>query len=57
MSTCLDVSLSLIVFVSVFAVVRGVDDILPIMSYVILRSGLPQLVSEMAIMEEFIQEG
>jgi hypothetical protein len=35
----------------------GVDDILPILSYIILRSGLPQLVSETALMEEFIQEG
>jgi hypothetical protein len=35
----------------------GVDDILPIMSYVIIRSALPQLVSETALMEEFIQEG
>jgi hypothetical protein len=36
---------------------RGVDDILPIMSYVIIRSALPQLVSETALMEEFIQDG
>ena len=36
---------------------RGVDDILPIMSYVIIRAALPQLVSETALMEEFIQEG
>ena len=35
----------------------GVDDILPIMSYVIVRSGLPELVSECSIMEEFIQDG
>jgi hypothetical protein len=35
----------------------GVDDILPIMSYVIIRSALPQLVSETALMEEFIQDG
>ena len=37
--------------------IRGVDDILPIMSYVIVRSALPQLASETALMEEFIQEG
>ena len=36
---------------------RGVDDILPILTYVIIRSGLPQLVSECSIMEEFIHEG
>ena len=30
---------------------------LPIISYVILRSGMPQLISECSIMEEFIQEG
>lgn len=40
-----------------FCLLRGVDDILPIMSYVIIRSALPQLVSETAVMEEFIQEG
>lgn len=43
-------------FVCLF-VCSGVDDILPIMSYVIIRSALPQLVSEMALMEEFIQDG
>lgn len=35
----------------------GVDDMLPIFSYIILRSGLPGMVSECAIMDEFIQEG
>ena len=35
----------------------GVDDLLPILSYAIIRSGMPQLVSECAIMEEFIHEG
>ncbi|XP_067158929.1 VPS9 domain-containing protein 1 [Apteryx mantelli] len=35
----------------------GADDLLPILSYVVLRSGLPQLVSECAAMEEFIHEG
>ena len=38
-------------------VYSGVDDILPILSYVIIRSGLPQLVAEMAIMDEFMQDG
>lgn len=36
---------------------RGVDDILPILTYIIIRSGLPQLVSECSIMEEFIHDG
>ncbi|KAK2545622.1 Vps9d1 [Columba livia] len=35
----------------------GADDLLPILSYVVLRTGLPQLVSECAAMEEFIHEG
>ncbi|XP_062442813.1 VPS9 domain-containing protein 1, partial [Rhea pennata] len=35
----------------------GADDLLPILSYVVLRSGLPQLVSECAALEEFIHEG
>ena len=35
----------------------GVDDMLPIFSYIILRCGLPQMVSECSIMDEFIQEG
>lgn len=35
----------------------GVDDMLPIMTYIILRSAKPDLVSECALMEEFIQEG
>jgi len=34
----------------------GCDDILPILSYVIVRAALPQLVSECHAMEEFIQE-
>ncbi len=45
------------VCVTVLLFLRGVDDLLPILSYVIVRSGLPQLVSEAAIMEEFIGEG
>ncbi|XP_068811824.1 VPS9 domain-containing protein 1 [Struthio camelus] len=35
----------------------GADDLLPILSYVVLQSGLPQLVSECAALEEFIHEG
>ncbi|KAB1261000.1 VPS9 domain-containing protein 1 [Camelus dromedarius] len=35
----------------------GADDLLPILSFVALRSGLPQLVSECAALEEFIHEG
>ncbi|XP_075289456.1 VPS9 domain-containing protein 1 [Opisthocomus hoazin] len=35
----------------------GADDLLPILSYVVLRTGLPQLLSECAALEEFIHEG
>nr|XP_054748578.1 VPS9 domain-containing protein 1-like [Lytechinus pictus] len=35
----------------------GCDDLLPILSYVIMRSSLPQIVSECNAMEEFIHEG
>ncbi|XP_074171094.1 VPS9 domain-containing protein 1 isoform X2 [Rhinolophus sinicus] len=35
----------------------GADDLLPILSFVVLRSRLPQLVSECAALEEFIHEG
>ncbi|NWT04317.1 VP9D1 protein, partial [Mionectes macconnelli] len=35
----------------------GADDLLPILSYVVLQTGLPQLVSECAALEEFIHEG
>ncbi|XP_030313527.1 VPS9 domain-containing protein 1 isoform X2 [Calypte anna] len=35
----------------------GADDLLPILSFVVLRTGLPQLLSECAAMEEFIHEG
>ncbi|KAM6353897.1 LOW QUALITY PROTEIN: VPS9 domain-containing protein 1 [Alca torda] len=35
----------------------GADDLLPILSYVVLQTGLPQLLSECAAMEEFIHEG
>lgn len=39
------------------AAIIGADDLLPILSFVVLRSGLPQLVSECAALEEFIHEG
>ncbi|XP_064610731.1 VPS9 domain-containing protein 1-like [Liolophura sinensis] len=35
----------------------GADDLLPILTYVIIRSRLPQVVSECQAMEEFIHEG
>ncbi|XP_077993174.1 VPS9 domain-containing protein 1-like [Glandiceps talaboti] len=35
----------------------GCDDLLPILSFVIIKSQLPQLVSECSVMEEFIHEG
>ncbi|KAG7522976.1 hypothetical protein JOB18_035185 [Solea senegalensis] len=35
----------------------GADDLLPILSYVALRSQCPRLVSECAALEEFIHEG
>ncbi|XP_030060474.1 VPS9 domain-containing protein 1 [Microcaecilia unicolor] len=35
----------------------GADDLLPILSYIVLRSDLPQLVSECTALEEFIHEG
>ncbi|XP_054696552.1 VPS9 domain-containing protein 1 isoform X1 [Grus americana] len=35
----------------------GADDLLPILSYVVLRTGLPQLLAECAALEEFIHEG
>ncbi|NWW13459.1 VP9D1 protein, partial [Oreocharis arfaki] len=35
----------------------GADDLLPILSYVVLQTGLPQLLSECAALEEFIHEG
>uniref|UniRef100_A0A8D2J921 VPS9 domain containing 1 n=1 Tax=Varanus komodoensis TaxID=61221 RepID=A0A8D2J921_VARKO len=39
------------------AATEGADDLLPILSYVVLKSNLPQLVSECAALEEFIHEG
>nr|XP_025035419.1 VPS9 domain-containing protein 1 [Pelodiscus sinensis] len=35
----------------------GADDLLPILSYVVLKSNLPQLAAECAALEEFIHEG
>ncbi|XP_067651929.1 VPS9 domain-containing protein 1-like isoform X1 [Haliotis asinina] len=35
----------------------GADDLLPILSYVVVRSQMPQLVSECQAMSEFIHEG
>ena len=35
----------------------GADDLLPILSYVVLQTGLPQLLPECAALEEFIHEG
>ncbi|XP_038070372.1 VPS9 domain-containing protein 1-like [Patiria miniata] len=35
----------------------GCDDLLPILSYVVIKSALPHIVSECSIMEEFIHEG
>ena len=35
----------------------GCDDLLPILSFVIIQSGIAQLVSECEAMEEFIPEG
>ncbi|KAL5021212.1 hypothetical protein ScPMuIL_000367 [Solemya velum] len=35
----------------------GADDLLPILTYVIIRCRLPQIVSECHMMEEFIHEG
>lgn len=35
----------------------GADDLLPLVSFTALRSGLPQLLPECAALEEFIHEG
>lgn len=35
----------------------GADDLLPLVSFAALRSGLPQLLPECAALEEFIHEG
>ena len=47
----------LFVFFFCFNVISGCDDLLPILSFVIIRSGMAQLVSECDAMEEFIPEG
>ncbi len=44
-------------FLSHFVFLRGADDLLPILTFVALRSETPQLVSECAALEEFIHEG
>ena len=44
-------------FLFYFNVISGCDDLLPILSFVIIRSGMAQLVSECDAMEEFIPEG
>ncbi|KAJ8042527.1 VPS9 domain-containing protein 1 [Holothuria leucospilota] len=36
---------------------EGCDDLLPILSYIILKSAIPAVVSEISAMEIFIQEG
>ncbi|XP_033626711.1 VPS9 domain-containing protein 1-like [Asterias rubens] len=35
----------------------GCDDLLPILSFVVIKSALPHIVSECSVMEEFIHEG
>jgi hypothetical protein len=35
----------------------GTDDLLPVLTYVVVKTRLPQLVSECIAMEEFIHEG
>ncbi|XP_055955277.1 VPS9 domain-containing protein 1 [Patella vulgata] len=35
----------------------GADDLLPILTYIVIKSGIPQLVSECQAMAEFIHEG
>lgn len=40
-----------------FLFFRGADDLLPVMSYVVVKSQLPQLVSECRALSEFIHEG
>lgn len=44
-------------FLPHFVFLRGADDLLPILTFVALRSEMPQLVSECAALEEFIHEG
>ena len=40
-----------------FSPTSGCDDLLPILSYVIIKSSVPEIVSECSAMEEFIHEG
>ena len=40
-----------------FSFSSGCDDLLPILSYVLIKSAMPQIVSECSAMEEFIHEG
>ncbi|KAG2470298.1 VP9D1 protein, partial [Polypterus senegalus] len=44
-------------FIVYKSIISGADDLLPILSYVALKSNFPQLVSECAALEEFIHEG
>ena len=60
MFVCVCVCLCVCVYVCVCVCVcvdRGADDLLPVMSYVVMRSHLPQLVSECHAMAEFVHEG
>lgn len=43
--------------ISNLSVFRGTDDLLPVLTYVVVKTRLPQLVSECVAMEEFIHEG
>ena len=49
--------LSLYLVVSVPTDSSGADDLIPILSFVIVKSRMPQLVSECRALEEFIHEG
>ena len=35
----------------------GADDLIPILSFIVVKSMLPQLVSECRALEEFIHDG
>ena len=39
-----------------FCFYRGADDLLPLLSYVVIRSEFPQIVSECHLLETFIHE-
>ena len=49
--------ISISFFLDNFFYYSGCDDLLPILSFVVIRSGMAQLVSECDAMEEFIPEG